>query len=178
MDTNTIDESVPPVAPKSLGSLAQSARGGHLKAARGILIGVGLLTLVVNGFLLFNIENEVHQVIQQAIQQNQIDPADAPQYEQAIRIEGYLIRGGPALMGLIFVIFGLIINKFPVAITTTSLILYLATILGLALHEPASLARGPVLKIIIIAALARSIKAAWAYEAERKKAATLAGAEA
>ena len=51
---------------EGLGSLAQSARSTSLKQARGILIAVGVLTLLVNGFFFLNAENEVKQVIDQA----------------------------------------------------------------------------------------------------------------
>ena len=64
----------PPAAEtlEPLGSLAQSARGNELKQAQRILIVIGALTMAANGFFLYNLQNE----IQQAIQQNQIAPAD------------------------------------------------------------------------------------------------------
>ena len=108
----------PPAAPSlpALGSLAQAARGNELKQAQRILIGIGVLTLVVNGFLLFNLPNE----IQQAIQQNQIAPENVETFRQEATISGYLIYGLPVLLGSLFVIFGSIIKQFPVPITITS----------------------------------------------------------
>ena len=44
-------------------------------------------------------------------------------------ISGYLIYGVPVLLGFLFVVFGSIIKQYPVAITVTSLVLYvLATV--------------------------------------------------
>ncbi len=174
MDTNTIDESQPTAEPKSLGSLAQSARGGQLKVARRILIVIGLLTAAVNGFALYNLPNEIRQ----GIQQFQIPPDAIPEYEQTVRIAGYLIYGGATLLGVVFVVFGVIIEKFPVAITVTSLLLYILSSLGFAALSPGTLASGLIVKIVIIVALFRSIKAARAFEAERKKAVLLQGVEA
>jgi len=52
-------------SPKPLGSLAQAARGNELKQAQRILIAIGLLTLAVNGFSLYNLSNDIQQAIQQ-----------------------------------------------------------------------------------------------------------------
>jgi hypothetical protein len=159
-----VDETNPytrPTAPavKPLGSLAQAARGSELTQAQRILVAIGALTLAVNGFFLFNLQNE----IQQAIQQNQIDPSEVEQVRQAATISGYLIYGLPALLGLVFIVFGLIIKRFPVPITVTSLILYLLAAGAFAFLDPKTLFQGLVLKVIVIFALIRAIKAALAF---------------
>lgn len=166
MDTNATHETLPPAEPKSLGSLAQSARGNQLKVARGVLIGIGVLNMAANAFALYNLPNE----IQHGIRQYQLPPEAVPEFEQAARMGGYLIYGGAALLGLIFVVFGIILKKFPVAITITSLLLYIGATAGFAALAPATLTKGLIVKIFIVIALFRSIKAARAYEAERKKA--------
>ena len=133
--------------------------------AQRILIVIGLLTMAVNGFLLYNLPNE----IQQAIQQLQIGPADVDQFRQVATISGYVIYGSPAFLGLLFVIFGVIIKRFPVAITITSLVLYVLAAAAFALLNPATLMQGFIFKIIIIMALFQSIKAARAYQSHAKK---------
>ncbi len=154
-----------------LGSLAQAARGNELKQAQRILVVIGVLTIAVNGFFLFNLPNE----IQQAIQQNQIAPADVAQFHQAATVSGYLLYGLPALLGLLFVVFGLIIKQFPVPITITSLVLYLLAMAAFGLLEPATLARGIVVKIIIVFALFRAITAARHFQAHVQQASLAEG---
>ena len=74
-----------------------------------------------------------------------------------------MIYGLPVVLGLLFVIFGLIVKQFPVPITITSLVLYILATAAFGLLEPATLLQGFIIKIIIIFALIRSIKAARAY---------------
>jgi len=157
----------PPVAQTQvpLGSLAQAARGNQLKAAQRILIVIGVLTMALNGFGLYNLSKE----IQQAIQQNQVGPADVEQFRQVARISGYLVYGLAAFLGLLFVVFGLIIKQFPVPITITSLVLYMLATAAFGLLDPTTLLRGIVMKIIIIVALFQAIKAARAFQAHARE---------
>jgi hypothetical protein len=161
VEANTPD--FPPAArpPAPLGSLSQAARGNELKRVQRILFVIGVLTMAVNGFGLYNLENE----IEQAIRQNQI----APQFLQETRIYGYLIYGLPALLGLLFVVFGVIIKRFPVPITITSLVLYVLAMAAFGYLDPATLAQGFIVKIIIIYALFQAIKAARAFQAHEQK---------
>jgi hypothetical protein len=152
-------------SPKPLGSLAQAARGNELKQARWILIVIGLLTLAVNGAFLYNLPNEIQQVIQQ----NQVPPADVEAFRQAVTSEGYLVYGLPALMGVLFVLFGVIIYRFPVFITVTSLVLYVLATAAFANLDPQTLARGLIIKIFIIFGLFRAVGAARAYQSHTAK---------
>lgn len=150
---------------KPLGSLAQSARGKELRQAQGFLFLIGVLTLAVNGFLIYNLPNEV----QQAIQQNGVEPAQQEQFRQSVTMYGMLVYGLPALLGLLYIVFGIIIKRYPVLITTTSLVLYITSTVAFAALNPASIASGIVIKIVIIVALFRAIKAAKAYESHTVK---------
>jgi hypothetical protein len=167
--TEAHDPFAPPTSSnlKPLGSLAQSARGKEISQARTILIVIGVLTMLVNGFLFFNLENEIQSEIQKA----NMDPAQVAEFRQAATMAGYLLYAGPALLGLIFFVFGLIVKRYPLPITITSLVLYLLSIALFAFLNPLSIAQGIIFKIIIIAALARAIKAARAYDLETRKAA-------
>jgi hypothetical protein len=172
-----VDEAINPYkspeteALKPLGSLSQAARGKEIKQAQIILMVIGLLTIAVNGFFLFSLPYE----IKQAIQQNQIPPEQVEQVRQAMTISGYLIYGSPALLGIVFLVFGIIIKRFPVPITVTSLVLYLLATAAFALLDPMSLAQGFIMKIIIIFALFRAIKAARAFQAHSRKAEVVEG---
>lgn len=64
-------------------------------------------------------------------------------------------------------IFGIIIKRFPVPVTITSLVLYIGAIAVSGLYDPATLAQGVIIKIIVIIALAKAIQTAIAYEKDR-----------
>ncbi len=163
-----VNDAAPPLsagASKPLGSLAQAARGNEIKQAQRILIVIGLLTLGLNGYQLYNIPQEIHQ----AIVQFQIPPANVPEFQEAVTRMGYLIYGGAAALGLLFVIFGVIIHRFPVAITVTSLVLYIAATAIFGYLSPATLAAGLIIKLIIVFALFRALMAAFAYSSHTQK---------
>lgn len=153
-----------------LGSLAQAARLKQLNTARWLLIVVGILTIGVNAFLLFNIRAEVRKGIDDEIRKMGnvvVDPNERRQVEdQAIAIASPMC-GVAIALGILFVVFGLLVKSFPVPITITSLVVYIVVIVGFAILEPESLRRGFILRIIVIVALAKAIQAAIAYQRER-----------
>ncbi len=153
--------------PKPLGSLAQSARGKEIKQARVILVLIGLLTLAGNAFFLFNTPREVEQVIRQA----NIEPEEVGQVRQTVTIFCYTVYGGLALMGVLFLVFAMIIKSYPVPITIISLVLYILATIGIGYLNPASIASGIFLKVIIVVGLFRAVKAARAYERDTELAA-------
>ncbi len=157
-------------AAKPLGSLAQSARGKELNQARWILVFVGLLTLGGNIFLIYNTPREVDQVLTQA----NIDPAQMEQTRQAVTMFCYVIYGGLCSLGVLFLLFSVFIKSYPVPITIISLVLYILANVGVGLMNPAAVASGLIVKIIIVVGLFRAIKAARAYESERRAEGSLA----
>lgn len=158
-----------------LGSLAQAARGKQLNQARWTLIFIGALMLIVNGAFLYNSPSEVKKVLDKEIgQQGALaNPAHVKEAEQMLQLMAYVIYGGAALLGLLFIVFGLIIKLFPVPVTITSLVLYVLASAGFAILNPASLAQGILIKIIIVIGLFKAIQAAFAYQREKAEAADL-----
>jgi hypothetical protein len=186
-------ESAGPAA--GLGNLAQSARTKELKSARAIMFVVGILTVLVQGFLLSNVSSEVRDAMQQAEQafesqlaieiqkvQNTpgmiVDQARVAQArEQALaglREEvsraaraAKLIYGGGLLCGLIFIFCGLFVYQHPVAATATAFALYLASLAIFGFLDPTQLAKGFLIKFFIIAGLFKAVQAALAYQKEQ-----------
>ena len=111
-----------------LGNLAQAAREKHLKQARSTLIIIGILTAAINGFQLSTVESEVQKLVQ--IQQ--IPPDAAATVIGVAR----LILGGTVGLGILFVVLGLLVKKFPVPATVLGLVLYVAAAAGFALLDP------------------------------------------
>ena len=164
-----IDGSGPP---NRLGSLAQAARGKQLRAARGILLFVGIASALVNAFMLVNAHREVDQVVaaelqREGLRMDQVDQtALAPRVEAAVRLTR-LLYGGTVLLGIVFILLGVFIYAHPVAITMTGLVLYVAATLIFALIAPMTLAQGIVVKFIIVILLAKAISSAVAYQREK-----------
>jgi hypothetical protein len=169
--------SVPPES-SGLGSLAQSARGKHLKQARGILIAIGVLTIVVNAILFALIESQVKQEIDKEVKKVQtqgriVDQAKRKEIEeQAVRL-GQLMAGGTILLGVVFVVFGIIVNRYPVPVTILSLVLYVASGVIFWVLNPESIAQGIIIKVIIVVALIKAVQAAIAYQKEQNRAAMM-----
>jgi predicted RND superfamily exporter protein len=153
----------PPDKSPGLGSLAQSARFKHLKQARNILLAIGVLTILVNGFLLANVRNEAKHVIGGM----HGDPAQIQRLEDHVVRVGAVIYGAVIFLGILFVVFGLIVKFYPVPITIISLILYVGAAAIFAVLDPTSLAHGAIFKVIIIIGLAKAIQSAVAFERER-----------
>jgi hypothetical protein len=153
-----------------LGSLAQKARGKKLKEARTILFFIGLLTILWNGGFLLAIPHSVEETInREIIKQGGFDRVDPVLVEQArneLLITNYAITGLFFSLGILFVIFGVLVYRFPLAITVTALVLYLLAAVAMALIDPTALAMGAIVRIIIVVALAKSIQSAYAYEKE------------
>jgi len=169
--------SSPSDKPPGLGSLAQAARGKQLNQARGILITIGVLTILLNGFLLINARNEAKQAVNAQLQKQgqgfRGDPAEMQKWEDQVTRGATVIYGGVIFLGILYVIFGAIIRMFPVPITIISLVLYVGATAVFAVLNPENLARGIIIRLIVIVFLAKAIQSAIAFERERRQAAPL-----
>lgn len=160
-------------------SLAQGARSQELKKAKGILWVVGILTIAVNGFMFFNAKNEFETAANAELSKNGTSLSEVqalPAAERAEFDQVYadafgkvrLIYGAGIALGVIFIVCALFVEKKPVASTVTGLVLYLGSIAATLAIDPESLAKGIIIKILIIIGLVSSVKAALAIEKERR----------
>ena len=62
------------------------------------------------------------------------------------------------------------VTQYPVPCTITGLVLYLGANAAFGLMDPTSLARGLIVKIVIIVALFKAVQAAIAYQKEEQQA--------
>jgi hypothetical protein len=155
-----------------LGSLAQSARGKQLKSAKTWIFAIGILTLLANIGMSFVVGSQVDEEVKKLQAQNQVVDQQAV---EAAKREAQLVCAGFAAIGVVFIVMGFFVNAYPVPITILALVLYLAGFAISAVLDPTTIVQGIILKIIIIAGLSRSIKAALAYERERAAAAQAPG---
>lgn len=150
-----------------LGNLGQAARGNQLRLARGIMLFVGILSMLVNGFqfvtLQQQIDKEVMEVRQQGLEIDQNALA-------GVKSRAQLVFGVAFAIGLLFVLLAIMVYQFPVPCTLSATIVYIVAIIGFGILDPMTLMQGVVVKVLIIAGLIKSVKSAYAYEAEKKAA--------
>ena len=157
----------------SLGSLAQSARTKQLKTVRGILYFVGIVTVIVNLALVIFADKWVDMSIEEELkglrdQHMIIDQAKLAEFkEQAVR-STRLVNGVAVIIGAVFIGCATMVYTYPVPATVISLVLYLGSAAVYGVLDPTTLARGWILKILIVVALFKAVQAALAYESERK----------
>jgi hypothetical protein len=153
-----------------LGSLTQSARFKQLNQARNILVIIGILTMALNAIMWIGAEREVDDALKQQIGPGRV--ADPVQFkaarEQVLRFV-YLIYGGTFALGVLFVVLGFLVKKYPVPATITGLVLYVGATAVFALINPTSIVAGIIIKIIIIVCLVKAIQSALAYQREERK---------
>jgi len=147
---------------KKLGSLGQSARKGTLKQARGIMIAIGILTILANGFFFFMIPSQIEAEIKKAGPNARINHDVVNQ----IKIRNQVITGAAVAIGVVFVILGICVYKAPVACTVSALVIYLAAhiIFLIIAGAPEIILQGIIIKIIIVVGLAKAVQAAIAYQ--------------
>lgn len=164
-----------------LRNLSQSAQLESLKGAKIALILVGVLTLAFQIFLFSGAEKEYDEAVDAELSkqgtsmrklQNNSPETVALLDEEKVKAMPKLraIYGGGIALGIIFIICGFAVYSKPVIATVTGLVLYVGAAAAMATIDPSSLVKGIILKIIIIAVLAKSVKAAFAYEKENRAA--------
>jgi hypothetical protein len=158
-----------------LGSLAQSARTKHLKTARGILFFCGITTVLLNIVFVVGAKSIVESEFEKELkplraQGMEIDEAKLAELrEQAVRTV-QLANGIAVLIGVVFIVCGVLVYQYPVPATVISLVLFLGSAAVYGYLDPTTLQRGWWLKIIFAICLFKAVQAAVAFESERKTA--------
>jgi hypothetical protein len=151
-----------------LQNLAQAARGNQLKQIRGTLVGIGILTILLNAGTMFLIPGDVRAGIAKAGQ-----APNAPGMAQAETIGliiGFTLNGSLVLLGLVFLVLAALVRRFPVPILITALVLFTIPTLTcgvLNLIGGGGLVWITVANIFCIIALAKAIPTAIAYQREQ-----------
>jgi hypothetical protein len=156
-----------------LGSLAQAARGKKLNSIRWTLIAIGILTILANAVFLYIAPGNIRQEIQKEVQKHggpaNVDMNQVRKIEEQSIFLTTLVNGLFVAMGVVFVVLGVIVHRFPVPVTVLALVLYIAGGLGTAAVNPQAAASGLIVKIVIAVLLAKGVQTALAYERERSR---------
>jgi hypothetical protein len=160
-----------------LGSLAQSAREKHLRTARRILIAIGVLMVLGQAAMYFletsQIDAEIQKEIRQQGLQGQVTAEEIQEFKQESQRVLLVVHAAAMLLGAVFIVLGVLVEKSPVAITATALALFLGREVIFAVIDATNLYRGIILKVIVIVVLVKALQAATAYQ--REQAAALYG---
>lgn len=153
----------------ALVSLAQVARVRTLNTARMIMIIIGVLSVLWNAVAILasraNYESQVDEVLQYAgLTHDDLDQERYTAAKAAALGRALAVNGGGVLVGLTFIFLGTAMYRSPVTMSIVGLVLYGTVTLALSLFDPLTLTRGVLVKIIIIAALAKAIGSAAAYD--------------
>jgi hypothetical protein len=96
-----------------------------------------------------------------------VDPAQRQEVENSAIKTTSLICIGFMIIGALFIIFGLVIKKMPVAATIISLVLFIAYIAICGVFSPDTWYQGLIWKVLVVVALIQAIQAAVAYQKEQ-----------
>jgi len=159
-----------PSIPK-LGGLAQSARTKEIKSARAILLFIGVMTLLLNGYLFSQAPAEVQVELDKQIRALPAGQVADPERVAELKAEWVgatrLIYGGGVAFGLAFVILGVLVPKHPVPCTVGGLVLYIGGYAIFGYLNPPSLAQGLIIKLLIVSGLFKAMQAALAHQKEQ-----------
>ena len=155
-----------------LGSLAQAARTKHLKQARNTLFILGAIITI--GYALFLVKDwsDVEGQIQQ---QGKVAAVQAQQASMILKVFLLIIYGSSIAIGLLFLLFGFFVERYPVPILIVALILYIGLQLfwgALALYSgnwQAFLNYGIVFRVLIVFGLWKALQAAFAAQKEARE---------
>ena len=139
----------------------------QLKVARNILIGVGILTILINAAQFAIIDKMVEEGLNKQVAKLPpgfvVDPVKFAQVKQSAVKIARMILGGIVGVGVLYVVFGLIIYKYPVPVTITGLTIYVGLTVILAIYGDYT----PVvlgIRIVVIVSLVKAVQAAIAYK--------------
>jgi hypothetical protein len=75
---------------------------------------------------------------------------------------------GSMVLGVVFVVLGCLVLRFPLVTTITSLTLFILVQIAFIAIDPHNLYRGIIVKVIVLVVLIKAIQAAGAYEREKR----------
>jgi hypothetical protein len=145
-----------------------------LNTARRVLYVFGVLVSLTYLFLFGNAETEIRQGLDLELSKNglnrmTVDPVKLKEVESAAVRTVRLIYGGGIVLGIVFIVSGAMLLKFPVASVLTSLILFVGKTAVEGYLAPESLWMGAILKLIVFVCLIAAVPAAVAYQRGRRE---------
>lgn len=166
--TSVISASQPSSASKSEGGSV----GGYekkLREAKQILWIIGALTIGINLYSLATLADEVKLALGKSFQATGLPVPDEvlAGIQNAALQFGYALTGVLICLGIVFVVFGFLVHKFPVTVTATALVLYVSSAIVFGVLDPSTLLQGAIVKVLFVAGLLKALTAAIATLKEK-----------
>ena len=157
---------------------------GRLALAKAILFFIGMVTVFLSVFALRDAEDEVPFIYGDVptatvstategasasvpqVSEKEVEQIRQARQELTSRLK--LAYGANVGVGVLFIGCALLVNRMPLIATVTGLTLYLATTALMAAVDPALLARGLAVRIVIVVALILAVNAAIRTERRRR----------
>ena len=170
------------VARPKLGNLAEAQHKKHLRGAKIAIFFVGVLTLLLNGFAFYLI-NQNETKLEADIASVKRNPMMVLDQGKIAEARGQISRArilttGFLLAGLAILVTGFLVNTHPYKAPMIALVIYIMCLVASICIDPTSIAKGIIIKLIIIYALYRGMRSGAAVEKLRREAAEEAGAGA
>jgi len=151
-----------------LGSLAQTARGKHLKQARNTLLTIGILIALLQAGFFFVEMGHVKDAFRKQVN---LTPAQAQQAEMIALTFVALFHSLAIAVGIALVVLSFFVQRYPVPILITALVLYIGLQVVFTLVDRSNLLNiGIIVKIIFIVALVKALQAGLAAQREEREA--------
>lgn len=147
--------------PDGLANLAQTARMKQITTARNILLVIGILTIIANIVTTFVGLRQLEAALANVPPGAQLEQARVTAYTIF-----YMFQGVAIGLGVLFIVMGTLVKRWPVPITVSALVIYVLAIVGFGLLDPKTLPMGLIMRVFVIICLVRSIRAALAWQRE------------
>jgi len=160
--------------PRPFKGIAQQHRLTELKTARGILLGVGIVSIAFNLFLFAYARSLTDGAFEKEMQilraqGKDVDPAVVEELKESDVRARQVMAGLMASMGLVFCVLAFFVSKYPLFSTASGLLIYIGTQGLLAYMDLTTIFSGILIKILIFIALASAVKTAMAYERQSRQ---------
>jgi hypothetical protein len=140
----------------------------ELKSARVILIIVGIIQLLLGTLSLVNFKSQLEEQKKAEIAKMPGYVFDQQSFDAGFEEQKVLLYGLgsiPVVIGIYFFTMAALIFKFPVGVTLSSLIVFVASHAVTVYFDPTSIAKGIILKIVFLAILWKAFQSARAAKA-------------
>jgi hypothetical protein len=146
---------------------SQAIRTKELKSARTVLIVVGIIQILLGAFHLTQTKSQMEEATRKELKPGYV--LDQEKFDEEFEKQKalqYGINSVPVVIGVFFLIMSALVFKFPVGATLSPLIVFVIVHAADAVVDPASIAKGIILKIIFLVVLWK------AYQSAKKARAT------
>jgi flagellar basal body-associated protein FliL len=150
-------------------NMGMAVRLKQMNRLRIILIMVGVLLLATHVGPLLTVHSQAESAVEEEAREQGVPLAQMEPAAKAKKIEQYVKIGTIFYLamigiGLLYVVFGLIVHKFPVPVAVLALVLFISLQAIFITLDPSNIYRGLIIKVLILVALVGGVSTAISYQ--------------